>query len=55
MFYIQRKETYNGNSTPFITWIVKTTDPKALYKIIAECNTKKEAIRLVQFYNTLEG
>ena len=55
MIYIQRKETYNGNTTPSVSWQVKTTDPKALYKVITECNTKKEATRLLELYNTIEG
>jgi hypothetical protein len=54
MLYIQRKETFNGNTTPTIVWMLKTTDSKALYKIIRECKTKKEAIKLLELYNTID-
>jgi mannitol/fructose-specific phosphotransferase system IIA component (Ntr-type) len=55
MIYLQRKESYNGNTTAAVSWLVKTTDTKALYKIIKECKTKKEAIELIKLYNTIEG
>jgi hypothetical protein len=54
MLYIQKKETFNGNTTATIVWMLKTTDPKALYKIIRECKTKKEAIKLLELYNTID-
>jgi hypothetical protein len=54
MLYIQKKETFNGNTTPTIVWMLKTTDSKALYKIIRECKTKKEAIKLLELYNTID-
>jgi hypothetical protein len=54
MLYIQRKEAFNGNTTATVIWLLKTTDPKALYKIIRECKTKKEAIKLLELYNTID-
>ena len=54
MLYIQKKETFNGNTTPTIVWMLKTTDSKALYKIIRECKTKREAIKLLELYNTID-
>ena len=55
MLYIQRKETFNGNTTPTIIWMLKTTDSKALYKIIKECKTKKEAVKLLELYNSIDS
>lgn len=55
MLYIQRKESFNGNTTPTIVWMLKTTDSKALYKIIKECKTKKEAVKLLELYNSIDS
>jgi len=54
MLYIQRKEAFNGNTTATVIWLLKTTDTKALYKIIRECKTKKEAMKLLELYNTID-
>jgi hypothetical protein len=50
MYYLERKAEYFGRTTPIIRWIVKTDDKTALYSIVAEYTTKKEA---VEFINAL--
>jgi hypothetical protein len=54
MLYIERKEQFNGNTTKKVYWILKTTNPNALYKIIQECSTKKQALELLNLYNNQE-
>jgi hypothetical protein len=54
MLYIERKEQFNGNTTKKVYWLLKTTNPNALYKIIQECSTKKQALELLNLYNNQE-
>ena len=42
MYYIRRIES-NHVSPPHITWQVRTTNPKALYKKVIELDTYEDA------------
>jgi hypothetical protein len=55
MYYIQRKETLlAGRSTPYITWVVKTKNPNALYEKVIELNTKRDALVWLKNYQNIE-
>lgn len=47
---LYRTETYCGRTTPLVRWVVKFIRDDGQARIVAECNTKREALGYFDAY-----